>query len=79
MGSSKGDTTYEQFLKERQSDNMFENDVSLKFNFQNSFFLVFGARVQILGDTGGQRGENQENLDQFKTKECTWRCRLENF
>ena len=38
MGSSKGDTTYEQFLKERQSDNMFENDVSLKFNFQNSFF-----------------------------------------
>ena len=27
-GSSKGDTTYEQFLKDRASDNMFENDVS---------------------------------------------------
>lgn len=26
-GSSKGDTTYEQFLKDRASENMFENDL----------------------------------------------------
>ena len=28
QGSSKGDTTYEQFVKDRASDNMFQNDVS---------------------------------------------------
>ena len=33
-GSSKGDTTYEQFVKDRASDNLFENDVSLAFIFQ---------------------------------------------
>ena len=30
-GSSKGDTTYEQFVKDRASDNLFENDVSKPF------------------------------------------------
>lgn len=33
-GSSKGDTTYEQFLAERQSDNMFENNLlELEYKF----------------------------------------------
>lgn len=31
MGSSKGDTTYEQFVKEKASDNIFENDVSKNY------------------------------------------------
>ena len=33
-GSSKGDTTYEQFVKDRASDNLFENDVSKHFYSQ---------------------------------------------
>lgn len=34
QGSSKGDTTYEQFLKEKESDNLFKNDLlELEYKF----------------------------------------------
>ena len=37
MGSSKGDTTYEQFLQDRLSDNMFANDLmELEYKFWES-------------------------------------------
>jgi hypothetical protein len=37
MGSSKGDTTYEQFLQDRLSDNMFANDLmELDYKFWES-------------------------------------------